>query len=447
MAAFRLVLRSLLSIERHFGSVSLSLKAGMRHFCIDAPIRESTTTDDCQDSGSSSGEIKASLGMGEAENRVPIATSHYVDEVLREWIGGESCLKPPNPAACSKRIQSLCSLGEVDKAHALLKAMVEKKIALKAHYFDSVIVAYSKAGRLQKAREVFEDMHKFGFRPHQISYHTLMSCYLKWGKALEALDMFDKMQQDRWQPNEVTRSIVAYGLCKTGHTEQVRALFQERCGKSGIVSTSVCNALLENFFRSGDVDAAEELGKRILSGLCCPNAYTYATIIRGRCAQGKFDEAQKVFLEMEKVGCKPILACYGSLISGLCRSGRCREAYDLFKDMLDRGIDAEGAFCGLLLKQLALKGMIDEAMRVCKYEVGKGRFVEDTAVVLILEGLSNAGRLGEAKHFLEGVMKKGGLSYSCRLQQALHTLERREAILKGSSPLKSQDPTNHSKDG
>eukprot|EP00250_Pteridium_aquilinum_P017197 c23504_g1_i1 orf=1181-2281(+) len=360
MATFPSVLRRLLIMEKHFGFVSLSLKAGMRHVCAHAPFRDTTNTDDSQDiidNGSLCADRKASLAMDELENRVPAAICHTADDFLREWVSGESCLRPPNPAACSKRIQSLCSVGEVNKAHKLLKVMVENNIDLKPHFFNSVIVAYAKAGRFQEALEVCDDMRKFGFRPHQTSYHTLMSSYLKHGKSLEALDMFDKMQQDRWQPNEVTRSIVAYGLCKTGHTEQVRALFQERCGKSGTVSTSVCNALLESFFRSGDVDAAEELVKRIFSGLCCPNVYTYAIIIRGRCAQGKVDEARKLLVEMEKNGYKPVLACYGSLVSGLCKLDRCRDAYDVFKDMLDKGIDAEGAFCELLLKQLVIKGM------------------------------------------------------------------------------------------
>lgn len=452
-------------MEKHFDLVALSVKVSLRYLCVHAPLKDTTNTDDrhdqsdngnvagganpdatfaidCQDQtdgGVLVGEKKASLGSDELENRAPGAMGCSTDEL------GEGCLRSSNPAACSKQIQSLCNLGEVDKAHKLLNAMMENKVLLKPHLFNAVIVAYAKAGRFKEALKVCNAMQKFGFRPHQTSYHTLMSSYFKRGKVVEALDMFDKMQQDRWQPNEVTRSIVAYGLNRTGHAEQVKAIFQARCGESGSLSTSLCNSLLENFYRSRDWEAAENFGKRIFNGLCQPNVYTYATIIRGRCAQGKLDEAHKLLLEMDRSGLKPNLACYGSLVSGLCKVSRTQEAYELFKDMLDKGIEVEGAFCAVLLNQLCVKGMVGEAMRVCKFLLDKGILVGDTTLVSILEGLSNADRLNEAKPFLESIQKKGLLCSSRVIQQALRALERREALSKGGDPFRARDPAGKPK--
>lgn len=448
MATIPLLSIKLLIVKKHVDFASGLCKAGMKQFCVHVPFRDIINTEDNQEvteNGNSCNEIKTNLSTNELENTGPSTVCQNADELLRDWVG-EGRLSPPHSVAYSKKIQRLCNEGEVDKAHTLLTAMVENNGNLKPHYFNSVIVAYAKAGRCNEALKVSASMRRYGFRPHQTTYHTLMSNYLKQGKALEALDMFDRMRQDGWCPNEVTRSIVAYGLCRTGHTEQVRALFQQRFGKSGTLSTSVCNALLESFFRAGNVEAAEDLGRRIFSGLCFPNVYTYATIIRGRCAQGKVDEARKLLLEMEKKGCKPILACYGSLIARLCKLDRNRDAFDLFEEMLDKGIDAEGAFCGSLLKQLSMKGMIDEALRVCKYVVDKHIFVEDATFVLLLEGLSKADRLGKAKPLLQNLMEKGCLSNARHFQQALHVLQRRETLCSHCSPLTEQDSTTLPKD-
>ncbi|KAI5064608.1 hypothetical protein GOP47_0021278 [Adiantum capillus-veneris] len=498
MATFPSVLRRLSIMEKHFDLVSLSVKASLRSMCVHAPLRDVINADICQDQNETSrerdgspasdesdlgvvsslgnttntecnlveekeaspwirnpsdrmdgqdptdsvalvGEEKASPSNHESENKVPGSISYHTDVL------GEGRLNLSNPAACFKWIQGLCNVGQVDEAYNVLNAMMENKVPLKPHLFNVVIVAYGKVRRFHEALEVCDAMRRFGFRPHQTSYHTLMSSYFKCSKVVEALDIFDKMQQDLWLPNEVTWSIVAYGLHKTGYAEQVKALFQARCEESSTVSTSVCNSMLENFYRCKDFDAAENFGKRIFTGLCQPNVYTYATIIRGRCAQGKLDEARKLLREMEGSGFKPNLACYKSLVSGLCKKERTQEAFELFKDMLDRHIDIEGAFFAVLLKQLAGKGMVDEGMRVCEFLLDKGISVEEATIVSILEGLSNADRLNEAKPFLERIQKKGILSRSRFMQQALRALERREALHKGGDPFKARDTASNCK--
>ncbi|KAH7422376.1 hypothetical protein KP509_12G006000 [Ceratopteris richardii] len=311
--------------------------------------------------------------------------------------------------------------------------MMKDTVTLKPNLFTSIIINYGKSGNFEEALKVCEIMQNMGLHPHQICYHTLMNGYFKCGKVMKAFAMLDKMLQDGWKPNKITRNIVTLGLRCTDHGEEVKSFPQENHETSGPVSTSACNALLEDLYKSRSWEGAEALKRKIFAGLCKPDRNTYATILHGLSSQGKYDEAHEILLEMKGNGLSPFLAYCESLVSGLCRVSRTKEAYELFKDILEEGFELGSCHCEILLKQLLDEGMIDESMKVCKFLIDKGNFVQDTMIILLLEGLSNSNRLNEARPFLGHVLKKGYLSRSRAISQALRTLHRRVCLVESAN--------------
>ena len=59
---------------------------------------------------------------------------------------------------------------------------------------------------------------------NDISIHYVSSL-VNQGKVSENLDVFDVMRRHGWYVNEITRSIIAYGLCTKSYTDQNCALF------------------------------------------------------------------------------------------------------------------------------------------------------------------------------------------------------------------------------
>ncbi|WCJ36255.1 Pentatricopeptide repeat (PPR-like) superfamily protein [Euphorbia peplus] len=113
----------------------------------------------------------------------------------------------------------LASLEYARQAHA----------ALVRHGFGSDIVAntalvdfYSKWGRIQNARHVFEKMPN----KNVISWNTLIAGYGNHGRGDEAVELFERMLQQRIRPNHVTFLAVLSACSYSGISERGWEIFQ-----------------------------------------------------------------------------------------------------------------------------------------------------------------------------------------------------------------------------
>ena len=87
-----------------------------------------------------------------------------------------------------------------------------------ATLFQCMNVSYAKAKfDASKHPKYVVHMRKYVFQPHQTTYRSIMSSLVNRGKVSEK---FDVMRRHGWYANEITRSIIAYGLCTKSYTDQ-----------------------------------------------------------------------------------------------------------------------------------------------------------------------------------------------------------------------------------
>lgn len=143
---------------------------------------------------------------------------------------------------------------------------------------------YCKAGQLEEACKLFDQMTNLGIKPDVIAYTVLLDGHLK-----EDL-------QRRWQ-----------GVSKERRSYILRA-------KQNRLLSSMKEMEIE------------------------PDVAFYTVLIDGECKADYLEKARALFDELLQKGLTPDKYAYTALINGYCSQGEKEKAQDLFQEMVDRGI-------------------------------------------------------------------------------------------------------------
>ncbi|XP_057441470.1 pentatricopeptide repeat-containing protein At5g50390, chloroplastic-like [Lotus japonicus] len=150
----------------------------------------------------------------------------------------------------------LASLEHAKQAHA----------ALVRHGFGSDIVAntalvdfYSKWGRMEDARHVFDRMH----RKNVISWNALIAGYGNHGQGEQAIQMFEQMLRERVIPNHVTFLAVLSACSYSGLSERGWEIFYSMSRDHKVKPRAMHYAcMIELLGREGLLDEAFALIRR-----------------------------------------------------------------------------------------------------------------------------------------------------------------------------------------
>ncbi|KAF5732259.1 hypothetical protein HS088_TW18G00951 [Tripterygium wilfordii] len=188
---------------------------------------------------------------------------------------------------------------------------------------------YGKCGNVEKARLVL-----IRWRREMVSHGiSLLSGYSKNGQASEAPLLFDQTQDPECKPTSVTTyhglrlSACAYlGCC---HME--RKLHSYISGNKIKIVESLCNALMDMYAKSGDLEKAVAMFKAIHS--IQQNVTSWNLLISGYDIHGRGKEALKVFWEMLREGVEPDYISFTSILAARSHGGLIDEGRKCFADM------------------------------------------------------------------------------------------------------------------
>ncbi|KAA8528371.1 hypothetical protein F0562_035726 [Nyssa sinensis] len=210
----------------------------------------------------------------------------------------------PQMMAYEMYFRSLCSVGRLDKAEVLLKKMMKMRTVPQICVYGSFIKALFQVGRDEDAMKFFNVERK---------------------KGIIRVD-------------EIARFIIM-GLCEMGKVDDALRIFDEVVMTAGGVSClSICNCILESYWRLGRVVEAESLFERLRNGsLGLPDVLTYTIMINGYCNQENVSKALRLFEEMLKSDIRVNGTLYVIIFQGLCSCRKLKEALKNLNDMIENG--------------------------------------------------------------------------------------------------------------
>ncbi|WJX13442.1 hypothetical protein P8452_03831 [Trifolium repens] len=148
--------------------------------------------------------------------------------------------------------------------------------------------------------------------------------------------IFHKMRSGDGLLNHAVKMFDA--LSKQGLTHEALELFGQIKDKGQMPDVVAHTAIIEAYANAGQPKETLKAYMRMLASGVCPNAYTYAVLIRGLVVDGKFlKDAKKYVLEMMEKGMRPNAETYAAVFEGLVREEKVDEAVNLLEEMKGKG--------------------------------------------------------------------------------------------------------------
>ncbi|XP_042485061.1 pentatricopeptide repeat-containing protein At5g50390, chloroplastic [Macadamia integrifolia] len=222
----------------------------------------------------------------------------------------------------------LASLEHARQAHA---GLVRHGFGLDVVANTALVDLYSKWGRIEDARHVFDNMP----RKNVISWNALIAGYANHGRGVEAVEMFEKMLCEVMVPNHVTFLAVLSACSYSGLSDKGWEIFESMSGDYNIKPRAMHYAcMIELLGREGLLDEAFAL---IRDAPFKPTLNMWAALLTAcrvhkNLELGKFAAEKLYGMEPEK------LNNYILLLNIYNSSGRLEEAAAVVQTLKRRGL-------------------------------------------------------------------------------------------------------------
>ncbi|GFQ01550.1 pentatricopeptide repeat-containing protein at2g31400 chloroplastic, partial [Phtheirospermum japonicum] len=273
----------------------------------------------------------------------------------------------------SSMISTLGRLGKVELARQVFDNAVDEGYGNTVYAYSALISAYAKSGHCDEAIKVFDSMKDSGLKPNLVTYNALIDACGKGGADYKrASEIFKDMIQNGVQPDRITYNSLLAVCSGAGLWESARGLFDEMLYRGIDQDIYTYNTLLDAACSGGHMDVAFEIMSQMPVKNIFPNEVTYSTMIRGCAKAGRLDKALNLFNEMKFAGIKLDRVSYNTLLAIYASLGRFDEAFAVGKEMESIGIQKDVVTYNALLDGFGKQGMYDKVKELFG-EMKRGR--------------------------------------------------------------------------
>ncbi|GAB4841790.1 Pentatricopeptide repeat-containing protein gun1, chloroplastic [Ancistrocladus abbreviatus] len=301
-------------------------------------------------------------------------------------------------------IRELGNRGECSKALHCYEFAVrrEKKQSEKGKLASSMISILGRLGKVELARNVFDNALSKGFGNTVYAYSALISAYGRSGFCSEAIGVFEKMKSTGLKPNLVTYNAVIDACGKGGvEFERVSGIFDEMLSNGVAPDRITFNSLLAVCSRGGLWEAARNLFGQMACRGIDQDIFTYNTLLDAVCKGGQPDLAFEIMSEMTAKNIMPNVVTYSTVIDGYAKAGRLHDALNLFNEMKFAGIGLDRVSYNTLLSIYAKLGRFEDAMKVCREMENSGIRKDVVTYNALLGGFGKQGKYDLVKQVFE----------------------------------------------
>ncbi|CAN0857220.1 Pentatricopeptide repeat-containing protein At5g43790 [Linum grandiflorum] len=213
----------------------------------------------------------------------------------------------PNEVTLVAVITACSNLGALSQGAWAHLLVLKTGLRLNRYVGTALVELYSKSGRVDLARQVFDQLPQRDI----LSYNAMIGCLAIHGYGLQALDLYEKMELQGLTPDSVTFIVAMVACSHTGLVEQGEKIFQSIKEVHGIEPTvEHYGCVVDLLIRAGRLKEAEE---KVRSMPMKANAAIWRSLlagarIHGDLQLGEMALKQLVQLEPEKSGSYVLLS-------------------------------------------------------------------------------------------------------------------------------------------
>ncbi|CAO2044317.1 unnamed protein product [Urochloa humidicola] len=300
----------------------------------------------------------------------------------------------PNEYTLSASLKACCVAGDTGTGVRIHGLCVRTGYEEHGVVANSLVLMYSKGGRIADARRVFDGAD--GFR-NLVTWNAMISGYAHAGRGRDALLVFREMQVQGEQADEFTFASLlkaCSGLGAVRQGAQVHAAMTAR----GLSNAILAGALVDLYAKCRRLPVAMQ----VFESLERKNAIQWTAVVVGHAQEGRVAESMELFRRFWKSGVRAdahVLSSVVGVLAGfaLIEQGRQVHCYAVKNP-------ADDVSVGNSMVDLYLKcGLVDEAERLF-HEMPARNVVSWTAMI---NGLGKHGLGREAIRMFERMREDG----------------------------------------
>ncbi|EHA8590172.1 pentatricopeptide repeat-containing protein [Cocos nucifera] len=261
----------------------------------------------------------------------------------------------PTRNASNILIRQLCELGGRNQ-------LIEKvKVKDWRRPFDILVPNMWVKSGIETAVEVLWAITKLGLLPSSHVVNGLVSELCRLGNVEEAIEILKMAENRKMRSIDESYTIVIKVLCGLRRMDEACNLFGRMIFLGLKPKLIVYNSIIHSFCKLGNVAEAQVYFDIMNKRRCEPDCATYTMLIHANCANGKWEAAYELLMEMVGLGWNPHFGTY-NLVNGFlkeygrldlsqklerkmevenlhayCKAGRLEAAYDKLSSMVAKG--------------------------------------------------------------------------------------------------------------
>lgn len=347
-----------------------------------------------------------------------------------------------NVSICNSLINMYSKNGRLELAKAVFDSMNHHNLSS----WNSIISSYAALGGLNDAWILYNEMESSDVKPDIVTWNCLLSGHSLHGSFDAVLAILKRMQDSGFKPNSSSISSVLQTvteLCCLKHGKEIHGfVIRNGLDYDVYVGTSLVdmyvknnclsfaklvfhnmknknnfawNSLISGYSFKGLFEDAERLLNSMVQERIKPDLVTWNGLVSGYAMKGRHKEALAAIHRMKSSGLTPNVVSWTALISGCSQNENHADSLKYFVRMQEEGIRANSATISSLLKACAGLSLLRKGEEIHCLSIRKG-FVEDVFVATALVDMySKAGNFRSACEVFRTIKNKTLPSWNCMI--------------------------------
>ncbi|KAG6402117.1 hypothetical protein SASPL_138990 [Salvia splendens] len=315
----------------------------------------------------------------------------------------------PDAYSFESMVVAYCRAGRVSDADRWLSDMLSRGFLVDKATCSLILNMLCANGRVNRALWVFNKMVEIGLKPNVVHFSCLINGLSSRGSVKQAFELLEEMARRGLKPNVYTHTSLIDGLCKKGWTDKAFRLFLKLVRSDNYKpNVYTYTAMIDGYCKEEKLQRAEMLLEKMKEQGLSPNVNTYTTLIDGHAKAGEFDRAYELMDAMEKDDLAPNTWTYNAVMNGFCKKGRLPEAYKLLKVCYRNGVFPDKFTYTILISASCKQdGDVRRAFAIFSVMLKEGIGVDMHTYTSLISLLSRLRKMGECERILSDAAKMG----------------------------------------
>lgn len=238
-----------------------------------------------------------------------------------------------------------------------------KHLQLNVKMYNTLLVAYCRALRVQDAYRLLEKLRASTVRPNGATYLALVTMHAHLKDPENAQKLLEAMDRENIPIQQKIYTSLMNAHVEAGFWDEAIRIFDfldsHGDGDSLKPDIHTCTTLLKCYvLMSAPLDDVMHIFNLIQTRGLQPSKKTYALVLQAACDAGAIDFAEEIFARLDEEAGKPNITVFTFTIMmrGMLRAGKQEVANEYYQEMRRRGIEPTSATWSVLMQAYTKAG-------------------------------------------------------------------------------------------